>query len=862
MENASPQSVLGKRQRDDASDQTPQESSKLFHDLLKRHVAGHEARGEQSAGTSAPNRQGRVSKACEACAELHIRCDEQKPCTRCNKKQITCVYQTSPPPPDKEAVARDLLAFASESIVMPSDLPSMNPSIDPSMTPSMHPSMHASMDPLINPSTNSSMNPSMDHASTDPYQLSTEPMIMTQQGSGHVSVPPNDHDGGFLHDFLQSIIGGDPFPRELAPGGSGTWTPRNVFDFGANTDLELNDLDLNFLDGYNHEIPFTAFVETPETNRSIPASEPPSALGVESLQKSSTWRFRPVTQDRGMGDQQNISIPSGETSKRLPMQRRVTSEMLSYTMRDRVMALFMASSSNVDTLQKTMQSFPSLELLDSLLQYFLSSKTAISNRMIHLPTFRPNNARPELIAAMVVGGATLAPDVSLRKMGFALMEVIRVGVPQNIERDNTLIGDIECVTSLCIGLSAGLWSGNSRKMEIAESFLQPYLTMCRRRGWFRRSAYETIVPYPTDVGKALEDKWHAWAKQETRKRLVFYLLEYDTRQSIALFTNPLISYAELGLPLPEAESLWLAATAEKWKQIYLSLNQHKQREPSLTDLLQDVELLGEGHDVFDETTASQALLGAAWRLIWEYRQMCSISRGQASSWSNSKLLLSSRLTELTKLLDCVKMSSHANTAMTLSLELLHMHLHISLEEMHLFAGAEGHSEARRVYPLLQDWAKSSSARQGVYHAAQIVAAARKIPTGCLRDFHAIVLYQAGLALWSYGVISNAALTESALDSMSNASARRGESIAMLDETDSNGAQRFINLNKGQAAIKKAVGDPSASHVLLSDPAGVMGVLMDVFKMNGRPSRSAPPLVENLLELMEGLRLAVLEHSIA
>jgi hypothetical protein len=346
-----------------------------------------------------------------------------------------------------------------------------------------------------------------------------------------------------------------------------------------------------------------------------------------------------------------------------------------------------------------------------------------------------------LVAAMIVGGATLAPDISLRKMGFALMEVVRVGVPQNIERDNTLIGDVECVTSLGIGLSSGLWSGNSRKMEIAESFLQPYLTMCRRRGWFRRSAYEAIVPYSTDVGKVLEDKWHAWAKQEMRKRLVFYLFEYDTRQSITLFTNPLISYAELGLPLPEAGSLWLAATAEKWKQTYMSLDHNKQREPSLTDLLQDVELLGEGHDMFDETTASQALLSAAWRLIWEYRQMCSISRGHASSWSNSNLLLSSRLTELTKLLDCVKMSSHANVAMTLSLELLLMHLHISLEEMHLFAGAEGHSEARRVFPLLQEWAKSSSARQGIYHAAQIVAAARKIPTGCLRDFHAVVLYQ-------------------------------------------------------------------------------------------------------------------------
>ncbi|THZ69977.1 hypothetical protein D6C85_06293 [Aureobasidium pullulans] len=772
---------------------------------------------------------------------------------------MTCVYQSSPPPPDKEAVAQDLLAFASASVVMPSDMPSMESSMVQSDISHDDGGMSAT---FLEPAR--------------PYQPAPEPMInittpgeqmvdpsLTQQPPGHVSVPAYENDGSFLHDFLQSIIGGDPFPRQVAPGEHipGTWTPRNVFDFGANTDLELNDLDLNFLDGYNHEIPFASFVETPETARSVPgsASEPPSALGVESLQKSSTWRFRPVTQDRGMSDQQNIALPNGETSKRLPVQRRVTSEMLSYTMRDRIMALFM-SSSNADTLQKTMLSFPSLELLDSLLQYFLSSKTAISNRMIHLPTFRPNNARPELIAAMVVGGATLAPDVSLRKMGFALMEVVRVGVPNNIERDNTLIGDVECVTSLGIGLSSGLWSGNSRKMEISESFLQPYLTMCRRRGWFRRSAYEAIIPYSTDTGKALEDKWHAWAKQEMRKRLVFYLFEYDTRQSITLFTNPLISYAELGLPLPEAESLWLAATAEKWKQTYMSLDQHKQREPSLTDLLQDVELLGEGHDIFDETTASQALLSAAWRLIWEYRQMCSISRGHASSWSNSNLLLSSRLAELTKLLDCVKMSSHTNVAMTLSLELLRMHLHISLEEMHLFAGAEGHSEARRVFPLLQEWAKSSSARQGVYHAAQIVAAARKVPTGCLRDFHAIVLYQAGLALWSYGVISNAALTESALDSIGNMSARRGESIALLDEADSNGAQRFINLNKGQAAIKKAVGDPSGSHVLLSDPAAVMGVLIDVFKLNGRPPRSAPPLVENLLELMEGLRIAVLEPA--
>jgi hypothetical protein len=71
----------------------------------------------------------------------------------------------------------------------------------------------------------------------------------------------------------------------------------------------------------------------------------------------------------------------------------------------------------------------------------------------------------------------------------------------------------------------------------------------------------------------------------------------------------------------------------------------------------------------------------------------------------------------------------------------------------------------------------------------------------------LTIFQAGLALWSYGVISNVALTETALDSIGNA--KRGESIALLEETDSNGAQRFINLNKGQAKG------------LLATPAGVM-----------------------------------------
>lgn len=370
-----------------------------------------------------------------------------------------------------------------------------------------------------------------------------------------------------------------------------------------------------------------------------------------------------------------------------------------------------------------------------------------------------------------------------------------------------------------------------------------------------------IIPSADDQEKELEEKWEMWIEQESRKRLVFSYFIHATRQSISLFTNPLISYAELGLPLPCVKDLWLAPSAAQWRTTYLAIASDSTRTPSLIDLLQDIDILAEPRALFDATQSSQILLGAAWGLIWDYRQLCSITRGHNTQWSNSHLLLSSRLAELTKLLDCIRISSPSAPAIILSVELLRMHLHVSLEEVHLFAGAEGHDEARRVYPLLHDWAATPGAREAVSHAAQIVAAARRMHQGCLRDFFAIALYQAGLTLWSYGVISNAAVAATGLDTTTGrsflSSTRRDDSVALLDGPSSSAVQRFVALNKGQGAISGALNDLGViSTVLLSEPGAVMGVLMEIFRINHKMQQSLPPLVFNLTLLMEGLRTAI------
>lgn len=148
---------------------------------------------------------------------------------------------------------------------------------------------------------------------------------------------------------------------------------------------------------------------------------------------------------------------------------------------------------------------------------------------------------------MAAAGAVLTPDRSLRKLGFAMQEVVRNHAPTVWEADNTLVRDLEMSQAYMLQLAIGLWSGSSRKVEISESFQQPLLSMLRRGNRFKRSNYLVQVFDSEDVGPALDRKWRAWIHQESFKRLVYHLLCHDAQTSMSLLTNPAISYSELDL---------------------------------------------------------------------------------------------------------------------------------------------------------------------------------------------------------------------------------------------------------------------------------------------------------------------------
>ena len=665
----------------------------------------------------------------------------------------------------------------------------------------------------------------------------------------------------------------------------GQWTPMGAAPFEFAPNMELEDIDLRFLDAYNVNIPFELTGAAPPPPvapaETIPSRSPPAdpcsaaALATEAF-RDSHWRFRPNAQDHGAAEEHNLSLPSGHASpeSRVRLDRRATGTRLGVPARDKILTTVVESCRPENT-ARAVAAFPSVELLDSLLQYSLTSPVARFDSFLHAATFNPNEKRPELLASMASRGAVLTADAALTKLGFAIQECLRIAVPKQVsfrvssiplsrsrvglaneaqwERHNHLIRDLELAQAFHMSLEVGLWSGHGRKVEIAESFLQPNLTMLRRGGKFRRASYPPITLRGDEVGEELEEKWRSWVKQESFKRLIFRVVQHDADSSIALLVNPLISYAEVQLPLPAPEGLWAAATAEEWKAGFLALDA---QTLTVADFIDEPEKLQTHRGLVDATAASFAFLSCTWALAWEVVQLSALQRSRPKRWDS--MLTTSRREELLKLLGRfrIAMDPCAPCAQDLimRLELTLLHLHMPFEEIQLFAGMEGPEQARVVYPSVLEWARSEAARSAIWHAGQVLRVARALPRAMLQEHAATSVYHAGLALWVYGLVFDSAAPESGLPSDPSAS-----HDICLDEADSLLLQRFIQFGSGHPCIRgmpetdSQYGEP-LNVVHLRHPDMVVETVVGILAAS-HDGMARPRLVEQLIQLMTGLQRA-------
>lgn len=419
--------------------------------------------------------------------------------------------------------------------------------------------------------------------------------------------------------------------------------------------------------------------------------------------------------------------------------------------------------------------------------------------------------------------------------------------------------------------------------------------MLRRAGRFKKPRGPPIAPLPEDTGDVLYQKWLAWVEQESIRRLVFRGFLYDAQSSMTLLVNPIISYGELSLPFPAARELWTAETAEQWKAVYLSQQPNAQtRSYCLLDCLKDPKLAASFQGAIDHDFSALIILHGIWGMVWEYNQLQLTLKSDSGQY-HSSLVMKHRHQELCQTVHHLRISIYSwpiapAPEITIMLELQLLYLHLSIEDVQLFVGKEDQEEARRVFPALQQWMCDTYARTAVWQAARIVRAAKNFPRKQLRNFSAIAVYHASLALWTYGIIKQAtanAAVSATCTCVSMPGGLSDEPHAQSDHSsfpggnaggmDSNlGAvwlegpetpdvQRFVTLGRGKPMISaRGTSSSAAELVPLSDPEAVMNVVLDTLRRNfgvTGPGKMAeqesatgllPPLLENLVQLMRDL----------
>lgn len=776
-------------------------------DLLKRHATLH-----TTTEQSGKKRKIRASQACTQCATIKVKCDQEKPCKRCKSKGLDCRVDPSPGPS----------MLRSDDQHSPTEQWTAQPDIRPYAAEPYRPRGQPET-PANAPNTSAVL-----------------PLVMP--GANHPAPLMEDPS---LTDFLKDVVHPAQHSHASAqPRTDTTWNgnfaPRDLMDFSQDLSMDFNDLDAVLSGGWDawldpSLIPPTYDMPTDRTasDVSTPSIDGSINLGSAAYNRSA-WKWVP-NHEKGKAhrDHSLASIlVDGKASDQ--MQRSSAAprpHLLNAQDRDRIVALLLSGCDKTN-FQKVVTMFPAVGVLDLFLNDFLLNMEHSIDSWIHIPTFRTSDLLPELLTLMVAQGAVLSRTSHAQLFGYSLQEKGRLALPEMFERDNSMTRHLQALQANAICLDIGTWSGNKRTMELAESAALPLVTMIRRSGGFRRSRGVAPGPSPEDTGDVLQQKWRTWVEAESFKRLAYHVFLYTVQVSVAFQTPPLLSYAEITLELPAPQAVWRARTAEEWRDQYFA---HRLGGPlpTFVSSMCDAQTMGFVRGSIDLELTLYLVLLSHWCLAWEYTQLSSANKAQANNdlqWAGT-LLASSKCQELRRLLDSFYVAIEdwkvfVPKEVHMMSQLLRMNLCVALEDLQLIAGKEGPEEARRVYPSLKQWYRSPECRQALWHAGQVLRAARR-PAGrspnasqtalpdapWLRDFNAVALYHAGLAFWVYGLLSRAIASEQGPEPAGAVTADGQQVQAAVDfdggpirldgddeELTAIDRHRFIGLNKGRAVI--------------------------------------------------------------
>ncbi|KAJ5380061.1 uncharacterized protein N7496_002489 [Penicillium cataractarum] len=831
-------------------------------DLLKRHARLHtpEAAAKRRE-KEATKGKTRVSQACANCAAAKIKCTQEKPCKRCDAQGLVCelAFQT---------YANHNVSPTVSTTSTPSSLSGSHPVSPHTPSAGETAAARGENAPALDVTEGCLQENQASVGSSGllrwavQEQLPLEHVDFSQANQATIADDRNPIPLDVLREFPQHTEINDT-DRTMAERDSNyhhyyperssirfePFSPTNPsgFNIGPQPAVTFQSFQL---DGQGTE-PFwgyhTALVADSHPPPLVQAEVPQPQIGVsndgpigqyEDVQEPTALVTVEDDENTHLSiNQHNTQSNAIEQDLSQDGQNLKPSQRLLPASRDRIIGL-LASVCSREKFQEIVISLYSVEILNELLENFIESAGRSIDSWTHLASLDFHTIQPELLTMLVASGAIMSSKRDIQNLGYVMEEACRLAIlkkvrhgflelehtrkdsvsaqstleqssvgvgAQNSDWYNLAVQNLQFLQAYALQLNAGMWSGYHNKIKNSEAEVLSLITTLRRLGLLRlHKVPPRCEPSFRDSPDTLNRKWLSWIEHESLKRLVYHIHLHSSRVSISLQTPPLISYAELALEFPVPVDIWLAPTADAWRDLFTIYSREVNDScPKFGSCIFDMREIMSYSAHVDFDFVLHVILCSYWALIWDYRQFITVAN--TSSWSEERidssakspsLLSEQRIESLLESFQSTLAEKHVSllTETRMLYQLLNANLHAPFQCFQLLAGMHGGNEARRAYPLVKRWYGTRRSRQSIWHAGQLLRATTAVApmtatvssttqssssssisppsfrpqdydlretggrvagTGKLRGFEVIAVYNAWLVLWAYGLMARA-----------------------------------------------------------------------------------------------------------
>lgn len=389
-------------------------------DLLNRHQAAHD---RPPAERPTIERGNRAATACIACVNAKAKCQDLKPCTRCQARGISC--QTFG---DGSQSKRGRSMSNNESgSQIEEDYNGPERSEGSGTLSTVDNRQHDDDTSSLYRSNSTPEGTTLDPTlaahdlSNKDFQYSTYNSTSTYYPDIQTSSNLNTTFSAYEDITLQAD---GHFDQEFGLIPRSSYFSQDL-DFGM-WDFDLDTIELAGTNDSNTSLSGTDLNQSPK-----PASRAPKdASRRYAAFERSPWLWTPTKNDQTKIDEQDLNLDEGNIPAVLTPASptasidEFTSCLIHHKERDKMLSLLFA----IPAAPTKCPYLPSLTLLNSIIQVYFVQESFKVDQLIHVGTFDPSKALPHLLTALVAAGSNLISTPAIWKMGLALQEVVRHSV--------------------------------------------------------------------------------------------------------------------------------------------------------------------------------------------------------------------------------------------------------------------------------------------------------------------------------------------------------------------------------------------------------------------------------------------------